>query len=96
MAAKIMASGYNVFSPITHSHHIAVIGKLPALDHEFWLKMDKWYVERCDEVWVYIQDGWVNSAGVNRELSWARMWNKPIRYVYDNSKIEYKEEARPF
>ena len=82
VAAKILQAGYNVFSPITHSHYIAKIGKLPALDHEFWLNLDKWYVDRCDEVFVYDQYGWENSIGVNREMDWAWWSGKKVSLIH--------------
>ena len=81
VAAKVMTRGYNCFSPITHSHIIATVGKLPALDHEFWLALDAWYVDRCDQVWVYNQPGWRESTGVNREMDWAWEQGKPVLLV---------------
>jgi hypothetical protein len=81
VTAKIMMKGYNVFSPITHSHYVATIGDLPPLDHEFWLKLDEWYVDRCDEIWVYNQPGWMESVGVNREMDWAWEQGKPVCLV---------------
>ena len=90
VAAKIMDQyGHNVFSPITHSHPIAVLGNLPALDHEFWLRLDKWYVDRCDELWVYTQHGWRTSTGVRREVSWAYEEGKKVYLVnkYGNTYV---------
>jgi hypothetical protein len=80
-AAFILKNGNNVFSPITHSHYIARTGKLPQLSHSFWLKLDKWYVDACDEVWVYNQKGWKESYGVKREIEWALEDNKSVYLV---------------
>jgi hypothetical protein len=78
VAANVLKKGYNVFSPITHSHIIAEKGNLEALDHEFWLALDRWYVDRCDQIWVYNQPGWMESTGVNREMDWAWKQEKPV------------------
>jgi hypothetical protein len=77
-AAALMKAGHNVFSPITHSHIISRIGKLPPLDHEFWLRMDKWYVLRCDVVYVLLLTGWQDSVGVRREIRWALEKDKNV------------------
>ena len=78
VAAILMGKGNNVFSPITHSHYIACAGNLPQLDSEFWLEMDKWYVDRCDEVNVLMVEGWRISKGVNREIHWALEQGKVV------------------
>ena len=83
VAAKLMARGHNVFSPITHSHHIARVGKLPHLSHDFWLRMDKWYVSRVDEVVVFNGRGYKTSTGVRREVEWALSDNIPV-YLCDS------------
>ena len=89
VAAKILSDGYNVFSPITHSHAIAEAGGIPLMDHEFWLTLDKWYVDRCDEVWVYDQPGWIDSEGVNREMDWAFEQGKKV-YLIDKYAVAYR------
>jgi hypothetical protein len=81
VAGYIIKAGHNVFSPITHSHTIAWICRLPHLDHELWLTLDKWYVDACDEVWVYNQKGWKESYGVKREIEWALEDNKSVYLV---------------
>lgn len=82
--ALIMTRGDNVFSPITHSHYVAVLGNLPALAHEFWLRLDKWYVDRCDLIYVLNQAGWEDSVGVQREIRWGLEQKKQV-YLVDRS-----------
>jgi hypothetical protein len=77
-----MAQGHIVFSPITHSHPVATIGKLPHLAHSFWLRQDKFWVDACSEVWVYEGYPFLKSYGVLQELSWALKDKKPI-YLCD-------------
>ena len=83
-AARIMKRGENVFSPITHSHYIATIGNLPPLAHEFWLRLDKWYVDRADLIYVLNQKGWEDSIGVQREIGWGIEQEKQV-YLIDRS-----------
>lgn len=88
LAAKIMEKRNRiVFSPITHSHIIAKKGKMKALSHEFWLGQDKWYVDRCDEVWVYKGLGFEKSTGVKREIEWALEQNKPVLLVNKHADV---------
>ncbi len=46
-AATMMRSGLRVFSPIAHTHHIALCG-LPG-GWEFWEAYDRDMIARCDE-----------------------------------------------
>ena len=50
-AAKLMGEGKFVYSPISHTHPIAVAGKLP-LDWAYWQSLDEFYIRICDEVVV--------------------------------------------
>lgn len=75
--AELMKQGHIVFSPISHSHSIAVQEKLP-LDFEFWKKMDTSFIEWCDAVYVLKIDGWEKSKGVKKEISIAMKLNKKI------------------
>jgi len=86
-AANILLQDLNVFSPITHSHYIAVIGGLPQLDHEFWLRLDKWYVDRCDYVAVLMIRGWKKSVGVRREIKWALEQGKIVVGINEDGEI---------
>ena len=69
-AAELMLQGYQVFSPITHSHPISA--HMPNQDHDFWMKQDYPYIQHwADEVWVYAIDGWRESIGVGLEINYA-------------------------
>jgi len=82
IAAWVMSQGHTVFSPISHSHHIAAY--LPEellLDHEWWMRQDLPLLRLADEVWVYPHDAADVSRGVAREIQEAKAHGKPIRYV---------------
>jgi nucleoside 2-deoxyribosyltransferase len=78
-AAALLLAGQPVFSPIAHSHWIAEHG-LPYA-WSFWEPLDRWFLERCDEVVVLTLDGWNESVGVQAEIRIAAECGKPVRYV---------------
>ena len=80
VAAKLMADGFLVFSPISHTHSIGLAGDLPK-GWEFWKEYDLTFIEWCDELWVLMQDGWQDSKGVTAERKIAKELGKPIRYM---------------
>ena len=77
-AAEIMRSGHLVLSPIAHSHPIALAGNLP-LDFEYWREFDESLIDWCDQVWVLMIDGWMDSKGIKAEVEYAE---KTDKFVY--------------
>ena len=81
-AAEIMQRGYNVFSPLTHSDPIAdYISEENRISHDFWLKIDFDMIRRCDELWVYMLEGWDRSYGISQEIKFAKENNIPVVYI---------------
>ena len=80
VAAKLMHKGHLVFSPISHTHSICLAGDLPK-GWEFWKEYDRAFIEWCDEVHVFMQKGWEDSAGVHAEKLIALEMGKPIKYI---------------
>lgn len=78
-AAALMRSGHMVFSPIAHSHPIAMHG-LPTT-WDFWERVDREYLRRCDELVVLTLDGWKQSRGVQAEVRIAGDLGKPVRHL---------------
>ena len=81
-AAKLMNEGYLVFSPISHTHPIALAGDLPG-SWEFWKEYDRTFIEWADEIHVLKLSGWRESTGVTAEIELANELNKPVRYIDD-------------
>ncbi len=63
VAACLMAAGHHVFSPISHTHPIALAGDLP-LGWDFWAEYDRQILSICNMVIVLCVDGWLESKGV--------------------------------
>lgn len=85
VAAGLMAEGYVVFSPISHSHPIAAhLAPELRTDHEFWMKQDLPMLEWADELHVIELGGKLTeqSRGVNEEMHTAFKLGKPIKYIF--------------
>lgn len=80
VAADLMRQGEIVFSPISHSHVIAVENDLPT-DWDYWKKSCMEFVTRSDKVVVVCVDGWKESTGVQAEIKIAKQNNIPIEYI---------------
>jgi hypothetical protein len=80
VAARLMATGLYVFSPISHTHPIADAGELPR-GWEFWNGYDRVMLSRCNNIHVLTLDGWKESTGVNAEIQIAREFGMPVYYI---------------
>jgi hypothetical protein len=78
-AGLLMIEGHLVFSPISHTHPIALACKLP-LGFDFWEQYDQSFIMWCDEVHVIRLPGWKSSKGVQREIKYAMSIGKKIIY----------------
>lgn len=80
-AAELMKRGLHVYSPITHSHPIAVHGKMDALSHDIWMSLDLAMIDACDGMLVVMMPGWNESKGIRMEIEHAEKTGKPISYL---------------
>ena len=79
MAGALMRT-HLVFSPIAHTHPIAVHCDLP-LGFAYWAEFDRRMISMCDEVWILRLPGWDLSVGVLAEIEIAKLLKKPLHYV---------------
>lgn len=81
-AARMMAQErIAVFSPVAHGHPIADHGRLPAMDHVFWMEQCLPFIGMADELVVLKLDGWDESAGVRSEIQQAGVMRIPVRFI---------------
>lgn len=78
IAAKLLASGVKVYSPIAHTHPIAFYGGLDLLNLNIWLPFDEAMMERADILIVAHMRGWSESTGVKHEIAFFEREKKPI------------------
>ena len=77
IAAYLIDQGFNVLSPISHSHPIA---KYMDNHNEsvFWTKMDIEWLACCDKMIVVKTVGWKLSSGIKDELRFADATGIPV------------------
>ena len=80
VAAKLMASGFHVFSPISHSHPIALAGDLP-ISWDYWSEYDRIMLSCCEMLVVLELEGWEESTGLTAEIRIARELGIHIVYM---------------
>jgi len=79
-AGRLLRAGLMVYSLIAHSAAIAACG-LDDMDHDFWMRVDRPYLEWCNMVMVLMLWGWHESRGVDAELAYARAAGKPVSFI---------------
>ena len=92
-AAKLMASGLYVFSPISHTHPIAEAsdGTLPR-GWDFWEGFDRQYLNVCKKVTVLRIPGWDTSTGVTAEIKIGNEAGIPVEYMdWDDMQPPYED-----
>jgi hypothetical protein len=79
-AAKRIWAGEVVYSPIVHSHPMAVAHNL-GLDFATWERQDHAMIRACERMVVLKLDGWRESKGVRAEIEYARSKGKRVSFV---------------
>lgn len=89
LACDLYTSGYEIFSPITHSKMIAEAFNQPTT-WEFWKRLDLTLLSRCDGLLVVPMSGWQQSVGMQAEAAYAFRNDMPVSMImlddmYDDS-----------
>jgi nucleoside 2-deoxyribosyltransferase len=87
ITAHLLRKGVAAYSPIVHSHSVAKLGGLDALDHSIWLPLDEQIMARCGSCLVAMMRGWDQSFGVQHEIGFFRRLGKPVRLM----SVEYSD-----
>jgi hypothetical protein len=80
VASKMMAKGEFVFSPISHTHPIAMVGNLPG-GWEFWKAYDEIYLRMSRKMIVLMLDGWQESVGLTAEIELSKKLGIEVEYM---------------
>ena len=83
-AGWFMRTGITVYSPISHTHAIALSNKDMPVDWAFWEKHDRKMLQMCDGLLVLLLCGWNTSIGVTAEIEIAKEMEMPIFWVRKN------------
>jgi hypothetical protein len=81
VTAELMRHGIPCFSPIAHSHPLAIIGGLDPVDHELWMRSDAPMLNAACGCLVVMLPGWRDSRGVAHEIAEFTSHSKPIHFL---------------
>lgn len=88
----LINQGNNVYSPITHTHPLVMMGLEGSWD--FWAECDYQFIDWADEIIVVIPpvengiETVQESVGVNAEIKYGIETGKPVRF-FDYATKEY-------
>jgi len=90
-AARLVAQGRVVFSPLTMTHPIdlALAQGGESLGSAYWVAYDEAFMEHCTEMLILPLDGWESSSGIRRERAFFESRNRPVRF------LDLDEPAKP-
>lgn len=82
-AASLIEKGMVVFSPITMTHPIdrALCQDNASMGTDYWVSFDEAFMAACSEIVVLKLDGWEESSGVQREITYFRDRKLPVRFL---------------
>ena len=77
-AAVLVRAGVPVFSPIAHTHPVAMHGEIDPMDLSVWLEADRTFMDASKGIIVCMMKGWEVSEGIKHEIEYFRKSGKPI------------------
>jgi hypothetical protein len=80
VTADLLRRGICAYSPIAHTHPIAIYGRIDPLDHDIWLPFDAAMMDAATECYVIEMPGWHQSKGVLHEIERFKSQGKPVRH----------------
>lgn len=81
LTARLLRRGLKVYSPIAHTHPIAIHGSIDPLDLSIWLPFDGAMMEKADCLLVAMMQGWESSAGIKHEIETFIERDKPVYFL---------------
>lgn len=93
-ASRFTRLGIPVFSPIAHTHGLAIHGKLDPCDVALWMAVDRPFMESATlGLIVCMLDGWDASHGVSLEIDFFKEKRRPVFYVLPDGPFNHVMEA---
>lgn len=81
LAGRLLQRGISVYSPIAHTHPIAIHGRIDPLDHSIWLPFDEAMMKASSALLVAQMSGWNESKGILHEIKFFAEAGKPVFYL---------------
>lgn len=79
--AALIRAGVPVYSPIAHTHPVALAGGMDPLDHSIWLPADRPMMDAAHGLIVAMLPTWAESRGLAHEIEVFEAAGKPIVYL---------------
>ena len=76
------------FTPIVSAHEIAMASGIDPKDHDFWMGVDRPFMERAHGLIIVELDGWEQSRGVTMERLYFEGHERPI-HLLDPHRFDY-------
>ena len=81
VTAKLTELGALVYCPIAHGHGMSEYLTVSKTDYDFWMGLDKRYINYCDRLLVATMPNWETSRGITEEIRYATEIGKPVEYL---------------
>jgi nucleoside 2-deoxyribosyltransferase len=81
LTARLLREGLKVYSPIAHTHPIAIHGEIDPLDLAVWLPFDAAIMDKSDAMIVGMLPDWERSTGVKHEIQAFVAAGKPVYFM---------------
>ena len=78
IAARVIEFKVPVFSPIAHSHGIAMHGEIDPSSHDIWLPVCQPMIDAAAGMIIAEMEGWSDSVGIRFEIEEFAKAKKPI------------------
>jgi hypothetical protein len=82
MTGRLFLAGVPTFSPIAHTHGIALASGIDPFSHAIFMPLDKPMVEVSYGGLIAEMPGWKDSKGVQMEIAWFRELKKPLWLIH--------------
>ena len=93
LAARLLRAGMLVYSPIAHTHPIAIYGDIPPTDNSIWLPFDETMMRLAKTLVVAKMVSWEFSSGIAHEIKFFTEQAKPI-YFLEPETLELSKEPQ--
>lgn len=78
-AAHLVRGGVRVYSPIAHTHPVAIYGGIDPFDHDVWLPADRPFMDAACGLIVVKMPSWRESYGLKVEIDTFEAAGKPVK-----------------
>jgi hypothetical protein len=80
-AGRLIRAGVPVYSPIAHTHPIAVYSQMDVYDHSIWLPADRPMMEAACGLIILRMASWEVSVGLQHEIVFFKNAGKPVSFM---------------